>query len=234
MEKFKKWLDNYWYHNKWPTLIVLFFVVAFAIGFGQIAAEKNSYDLYVMYGGAENINAEEHALLKADFTAAAEGVSDGDSEGKDVNIQPLIYLTEEDIAAQKAEVEAAGQTYTFNYVENRNVLNTFMKLIVSGENVIMILSPHLYSAAEANEVLYPIKDILGREVPGMTDSGLGVKLSESGLLEKYPSFGAFPEDSIICLRKVTHAMQLIGESESEEAHQFQLSVARELFEGIKK
>lgn len=233
MEKFKKWAENFWYHNKWPFLIILLFVIIFAIGFGQIVVEKNSYDVYALYGGAHNINAEEHAELKKVFSEAAKKVSEGGEE-KDVNIQPLIYLTEEDILAQQAEAEAAGQDYTFNIVENNNVFNTFMKQLVSGENVIMVLSSYLYSTAEANDALYKIKDILGREVPGMTASGYGVKLSESGLTDKYPAMKCFPEDSVVCLRRVTHAMQLIGKSESEEAHTFQLDVAREIFSGIEK
>ncbi len=234
MERFKKWFENYWYHNKWPTLIVLLFVVVFAIGFGQIAAEKNSYDVYALYGGAHNINSEEYAELKKVFADAAGAVSDDETDTKDVNIQSLIYLTDADIEAQRAEVEAAGQKYTFNYLENNNVFDTFMKQLVSGENVIMVLSPHLYSTAEVNETLYSVKNILGRDVPGMTESGYGVKLSESGLLEKYPPLKSLPEDSVVCFKKVTHAMKLIGKSESQESHTFQLDVARELFKGIEK
>lgn len=236
MERFKKWFENYWYHNKWPTLIVLLFVIVFAIGFGQIIGEKTNYDVYALYGGSHNLDAESHGAIVSVFKDAANKVDGGEDpeDPKDINVQTLIYLTGEEIAAQQKAAEEAGQEFTFNYLENNRVFDTFMKQLVSGENVIMVLSPYLYSSAESNEALYKVKDILGKDVPGMNSTGYGVKLSESGLTSKYPAFSHFPEDSIVCFRRVTHAMQLIGKSESQDSHQFQLDVARELFDGIKK
>ncbi|MBR4880685.1 MAG: hypothetical protein IKU19_02055 [Clostridia bacterium] len=233
MEKFKKWLDNFWYHNKWPTLIILLFVTIFAIGFGQIVGEKTNYDVYTLYAGATYLPAETHNSIKTTLSEISVKVADDDEQsGMDVNLQMLIYLTEEDIEEQRLAAEALGQDYTFNYLENSNVYNTFMKQLVSGENVIMFLSPYLYDTAERNEALYSVKDILGRSVPGMTESGLGVKLSESGLIQKYPALAELPEDTVVCFRQVTHAMKLIGKSESMDSHTFQLDVAREMFKGI--
>lgn len=236
MEKLKSWLDNYWYHYKWHTLIALVFILTIAIGIGQIAFEKNDYDVYMLYVGGEYIEKEPHEEIIGVIEAAANraaGVSeasgDSDDEGKDVNFQMLIYQTDERIAKMQEEARAAGEDFVFDFLENNNVLETFMKQLVSGENVIMFLDPELYATAEVNEALYPVEDILGRKVAGMTDSGLGVRLADSGLLEEYPEFAAIPEDSIICFKRVTHAMKLIGRSESQEKHAFQLSVARELF-----
>ncbi len=234
MERFKKWFENYWYHYKWQTLIALVFIVTFAIGFGQIAAEKNDYDVYALYAGSKYLEKAPHDEIVNILTAAAEkvgGVSSEEDE-KDVNLQMLIYLTDEQIAAQRAEVEAAGEVFTFDYLENNNVFQIFMKQLVSGENVIMFLDPAMYATAEENEALYKVQDILGRKVPGLNESGMGVVLGESGLVEKYPALSAIPQESIVCFRQVTHAMKLIGKSESKDTHKFQLDVARELFSGI--
>ena len=234
MENFKKWLDNYWYHYKWPTLIALVFIFTFSIGIGQIAVEKNNYDVYALYAGPEYLHKEPHDMIVEEFTAVAEkvsGVSDTEEE-KSVNLQMLIYLNDDQITAQKQAVEATGEMFTFDILENNNVFETFMKQLVSGENVIMFLDPYLYKTAEENGALYKVKEIIGRNVPGMTDSGMGVRLKDSGLLEKYPSLSNLPEDTILCLRQVTHAMKLIGKSESKDSHKFQLDVAREMFSGI--
>lgn len=237
MENFKKWFENFWYHYKWQTLIIVFFVVTFVIGFGQIAVEKNNYDVYALYAGPKYLEKGPHDMIVQNLTdaaqkvAASKGETDPEDE-KDVNLQMLIYLTEEQIAAQKAEVESMGETYVFDYKENNNVFQTFMKQLVSGENVIMILDPSMYATAEENEALYKVQDILGRKVPGMTGSGTGVVLGESGLCEKYPALEAIPQDCIVCFRQVTHAMKVIGKNESKNAHTFQLDVVRELFSGI--
>ena len=54
MSKFLKWLDNYWYHYKWHTIIVTFFLVIGIISTVQIF-NKESYDAYVMYVGGQDI-----------------------------------------------------------------------------------------------------------------------------------------------------------------------------------
>ncbi len=234
MERFKKWADNYWYHYKWPTLIALVFILTFAIGFGQIVAEKNDYDVYALYAGHSYLEKIPHDEIVGILKENAEKVAKkkNDSDEKDVNLQMLIYLTDDQIAALKEETEAAGEPFSFDYVENNNIFKTYMKQLVSGENVIMFLSPMMYETAVENDALYKIRDILGRDIPGMTDSGTGIVLKDSGLCEKYPVFSSLPEDSVICFRKVTHAMKLIGRNESKNAHKFQLEVAKELFDGI--
>lgn len=231
MEKLKKWAENYWYHYKWQTLIAIVFIVTFAIGFGQIAFEKNSYDVYALYAGPTYLEKLPHDEIVESIKKEATKVSGDTETEKDVNLQMLIYLTDDQIAAQKEEVEAQGETFVFDYLENNNVFEIFMKQLVSGENVIMFLDPMLYKTAESNEALYMIKDILGRNVTGMTESGMGVRLADSGLIEKYPALSALPDDCVVCFRKVTHAMKLIGKSESKDSHKFQLDVAREMFSG---
>ena len=52
--KFLKWLDNYWYHYKWHTIIVSFFLIIGAISITQLFG-RVSYDAYLMYVGDETI-----------------------------------------------------------------------------------------------------------------------------------------------------------------------------------
>ena len=41
----KKWLENYWYHYKWATIISAFFITVAVICIVQIASKKN-YNIY--------------------------------------------------------------------------------------------------------------------------------------------------------------------------------------------
>jgi len=231
MEKFKTWFENYWYHNKWPTIIVITFVLIFAIGFSQIAFEKTNYDVYTLYVGATYLQKEPKAEIEKAIKKAANNVS-GTEEDQDVNLQMLVYLSDETVKKKQEEYAEQGEVFTYNIKENNMVVDTFMKQLVSGENVMMILDPTLYSTAETNGALYPVKDIFGRDMNGVNDSGFGIVLGESGLTVRYPAFEALPQDSIVCFKKVTHAMQLVGRSENQKSHTFQLDVARELFKGI--
>ena len=45
-----KWLDNYWYHYKWTTIIVVSFAVILTICIVQMAT-KETYDITVLYTG---------------------------------------------------------------------------------------------------------------------------------------------------------------------------------------
>ena len=49
--KFLKWLDNFWYHHKWKTIISLFLIVVLTVCIAQLV-EKEDYDACVMYVGA--------------------------------------------------------------------------------------------------------------------------------------------------------------------------------------
>ena len=33
--KVLRWLDNFWYHYKWPTIIIAFFLIVGIVGFTQ-------------------------------------------------------------------------------------------------------------------------------------------------------------------------------------------------------
>ena len=48
--KFIAWLDNYWYHNKWVTVIVAFFVIVFAVCVLQTCTREKT-DITVLYAG---------------------------------------------------------------------------------------------------------------------------------------------------------------------------------------
>ena len=54
----KKKLENFWYHYKIQTLIILAFAVIITVCIVQMAG-RTDYDLYAMYAGPGNINISE-------------------------------------------------------------------------------------------------------------------------------------------------------------------------------
>ena len=234
----KKWLENYFYHYKWQTLIALVFIVTFAVGISQVAVETKSYDVNVLYAGTAYLQKSEHdkiaGVIKkaATDTAEALGENEYSAEDKKVNFQMMVYQSEARIAELKEEYKARGEEYTYDPMENKRVFTTFQNQLISGDTVIMILDPELYGSAADNGALYTVDEILAREVKGVTDDGFGIVIGESGLLEKYPEFSVIPENSVICFKKITHAMKIIGKSRDNNAHKFQLSVAVMLFDGV--
>jgi len=227
----KKFLENFWYHYKWHTLIILFFIVTLAIGLTQVITEKTSYDVYMLYVGPDHMQVTFRDDVVKIFTDAAEKIAkeSGDDSPQEVNFQQMVYLTEEVIKKRTEEAEKLGQTYTYHPVANREVLETFMKQMTGGENVILFLEPELYDTARVNSALYKIEEVLGKNFPGTDEKGYGVSLKDSGLTDVYPCLRLLPENSVICFKKIGHAQSMIGKKESDASHKFQLAVAVEVF-----
>ena len=44
---FLKWLDNYWYHYKWPTIIISFFAIVLIVVIAQMV-NRPKYDIVIL------------------------------------------------------------------------------------------------------------------------------------------------------------------------------------------
>ena len=112
MSKFLKWLDNYWYHYKWPTIIVSFFVIIGIISMVQIFNREN-YDAYVMYVGDAAIpDTQYHDILNSLKDVSSD--YDGDKE-HNINFSKTAFITdpENDMAST---VNASAMQYLSNLV----------------------------------------------------------------------------------------------------------------------
>ena len=64
--KFKKWLDNFWYHYKWPVIIAAFFITISAVCISQMVS-KEHYDMYIRYVGDQSITDTQYQDIKRAF-----------------------------------------------------------------------------------------------------------------------------------------------------------------------
>ena len=67
--KFLAWFDNYWYHYKWVTIVVAFFLVVFSICIIQSCTNKPA-DILVTYAGPVSLNVDEKANIERVFSRA--------------------------------------------------------------------------------------------------------------------------------------------------------------------
>ena len=94
---FLAWLDNFWYHYKWHTIISLFLVFAITICTVQ-SCQKTSYDIRIMYAGSHTIKRQSEGADIPEYTkvlTALKAVTpDFDDNGKsDVALLDLHVLT---------------------------------------------------------------------------------------------------------------------------------------------
>ena len=91
MSKFLNWLDNYWYHYKWHTIIITFFLVIGIISTVQIF-NKESYDAYVMYVGDQNIPATKYQDIMQSLKAVSSDY-DGNKDHK-INFSKSSFISD--------------------------------------------------------------------------------------------------------------------------------------------
>ena len=79
MKKIWKWLDNFWYHNKWKTIIIAFFVIVFIIGFVQ-CMKKTDADISILYVGPEVVTGEEYDAMETSLESRVDTDYNGDGK----------------------------------------------------------------------------------------------------------------------------------------------------------
>ena len=64
------------------------------------------------------------------------------------------------------------------------------------------LSEYLYNVLKQEGRLLSLSEVFGDKLPmGAMKDGIGIKLTESSLYERFSSFEALPEDTVICIAK---------------------------------
>ena len=99
MEKILKWLDNFWYHYKWHTIIGAVFAVFLAVCIGQMAS-KDKIDSYIMYAGPIALTAQEIEDIEGAFeTVVRDYNGDGSMDllviDKEGNVIPGLFAAGE-------------------------------------------------------------------------------------------------------------------------------------------
>jgi hypothetical protein len=112
MSKFLKWLDNYWYHYKWPTIVVSFFLIIGTISLVQVF-NRESYDAYVMYVGDAAIpDTQYHDIIQS-----LKSVSSDYDENKEhsINFAKTTFITDPE-NNMASTVNASAMQYLSNLV----------------------------------------------------------------------------------------------------------------------
>ncbi len=194
-----KWLDNYWYHYKWPTIIITFFVVVFAIMIAQMVT-RPKYDIHLVCGGTYRMNATEHPAFEAAVEKFIPDDFDGNGE-KSANI--IVYEIYSDAEYREAisEAEANSEEFAINPNYNADELQNFSQYSMMGECYVFLLSEYLYNQLLSGNRLRSIADLYGGDpLPeGITEDGYGIYIKDTDFYQYTPAIQAMPDDMILCI-----------------------------------
>lgn len=194
-------LQNFWYHNKWTVIVVTFFVVVIAVCTVQMLG-KEKYDVSLVYGGTERMEADERAA----FLNALQSVlpEDYDNNGKKaVGLVEYQIFSEEEIYTE-VETVVDGETVTLKKEQVALSWNTeqysAMQSAISktGEYSLCFASPYVYE-----------KLLKGYVVEGKT-----MRLGDTDFYLYNEAVQVLPADTVVCLlRQFT-----IGQSSKDDVY----------------
>jgi len=182
MSKFLNWLDNYWYHYKWHTIIVSFFLVIGTISFVQLF-NKESYDAYVMYVGDAAVPDTQYY----DIVNSLKDVSsdyDGDKK-HNINFSKTVFISdpENDMAST---VNASAMQYLSN--------------LVVQPYYIYLMDEEVYKIYKDNDIFVPISELVPDLPEDWYYDDTAVRFDKTDYANSFPGVDKLGENTLIVIK----------------------------------
>ena len=168
----KKWLENYWYHYKWHTLIGGAAIILVAVLIAQLAAKVN-YDALFMYVGDDYISAVQHSeIVKSLEDICPDTTENGKTE---INFSRTAYVGKT-TSASDAQINAAGED--------------FLSTMLHQPYYIYFIRKDAYERCK--DAFVPLSDIFGENIPESAYDDKGILFSKTAFHDSNSAFSCFP------------------------------------------
>ena len=211
--RFATWLENFWYHYKWHSIVTLFIILVVTICTVQMC-KKEEYDVHFIYAGSEQIRGVKTegdlSLYQTISKSLNEAAEDFDENGEITSsFEPLYMLTADEIAAIEKEIadkKANGEgSYTLNYAQLTENEAAFSERMAYSDTYVFLISESIYRSYQSTEHDIPVFSSLkelantGTDVEFLDDYAVYLHSTKFG---KLPGLSELPEDTVIALRSV--------------------------------
>lgn len=221
LRKIFKWLDNFWYHYKWVTLVTAFFTVTLSIIIIQMITKTNP-DSNILYGGPAVLTANQTKEIENAFNALLPEDFNGDGE-KITSLQAITLMTKEQIAKAEAEAAENSSVFVYNPQSLENNKTSFSTQLFSGEYVICLIDPEQYKNAYKAGGFAPLSELFGENnIPEYAYDDCALLLSETNFSKFFTAMSVFPDDTLICVRKMSSVSAIKGKTKAEREYNNQL------------
>lgn len=212
------WLENFWYHYKFQTVatIVVLFTVIIS-GYQLLSREK--YDYHMLYAGPQVVAIQDLHYM----TIAMEEIADDyDGNGEvSVLIDDILMLSPEEIEAAKE----AGAYLDGDFMSKS--MNEYYQQILGGNDVICLLSPYMYRIVYNEGGFLPLSEIFD-EIPDTAYDDCGIILSETDFGKEFNGINDLPEDTILCIRRLSSMAKFKGEKKTRAAHEASIELFKKI------
>lgn len=197
----KKWLENYWYHYKWATIISAFFITVAVICIVQIASKKD-YNIYIRYVGDSVITGTQYD----DMTGALEKIVSGDKKDS-VNFAQVAYISDEDNPYKNEKNAVARETLSSMLVQ---------------PYYIYIMDMTAYNDYKDSGVFAPLSSIFEEDVTDISYDEYALYLSKTEFLKNAPGMEWVEEDTVIVIKIVPYDSVFTGKKSKSELASFDI------------
>ena len=229
--KFRLWLENFFYHYKWHSIIAAVLLFAVVISSVQMC-QKESYDVYVMYAGGYEVkkvneggNVSEYVTMMNSLRSVSE---DFDGDGNvSVSLDTLYMLSEAEIKRIEKELAEQnakeGTDYSLSYEQLSRNNTTFRDRMMYSEYYLCLLSEDIfntYKSVEGFMRFMPLDKYIdeGRELKYVDGSeGTAIYLNSTGF-SKLPALSSLPENTVIALRVKSAVSAHFSDKENAELY----------------
>ena len=216
MKKIWKWLDNFWYHNKWKTIMISFFLIVFIIGFVQ-CMQKTDADVSILYVGPEVVTGEEYDAMEKSFESRLD--IDYNDDGKiTVQITDRVYLSAEQLEEKKEAAKDEGEALYYDTTAMKNSLDQARQWIQSGSMLIAVMDYEVYKTFESvkGSLFVPLTEYLD-EVPEYAYDDFSLVFKDIPYVQFADVFDPIAEDTVIVLIRPTWTSSL-GKDEAKDRY----------------
>lgn len=227
MEAVRSWFDNFWYHHKWKVIISVFFAVVLGICTYQFATREVP-DVYVMYAGPEYMSAGDVIGFKSAMRNVMQDYNEDGEKG--MMLITLTCVSEEKIKEMQAEAEAQSEEFYIDLAANSQNNKQFGMEIFAGEAVICLLDPSLYENVRDEGGFMKMSDVFTEEE--LADVELydecGIYLHSIKFGKYYDVMKNMPEDTVLCVRKISTISVFKGKKKYEKLHEYHVDMFRNI------
>jgi hypothetical protein len=226
---FREWIENFWYHYKWHSLIALFLVFTVTICSMQMCS-KESYDVYVMYAGQNAISRSSTDGDISPYLTVVKSLRtkcddyNGDGEVK-VEFLNLYVPTNEQIS----EYEKLTGTDVDYALVNDN-LSTMNDTMMYSEYYICFMSESRfldYDSRNDGGTFVPIEKYTNQNKTYEYASPRGIYLCSTDFYS-LPGICDLPEDTVVCIRTLSAVASHFNKSTNEENYRRSELVLKEI------
>ncbi len=212
MSKVLKWLDNYWYHYKWTTIVVVFFL-SVAIILGIQFATRENYDAYVMYVGDEAIPDTQYQDILNSFGTVMKDYN----EDKEIilNFSKTAFISD-----KEHEMASTVNAAATEFLSSMSVQPYY----------IYLMTPLVYDIYKENGIFIPISE-LDIDVPEeWYHDETSILFSKTDFASSHAGVDSLGEDLILVIKSVPYSRSDSVEKRERAAFEHHYDLLRTILE----